>query len=94
MKYKIGICDDEISTCCELEDYVLKFFKEQADSVEVLVWNTAEEFINDVPFKTCVDILFLDIELPQKNGVEVGYYIRNSMDDAGMNIIYISSKTT
>ena len=51
MKYRIGICDDEISTCSELEQYITDYFKEQLDSVEVLVWNTAEEFIKDVPEK-------------------------------------------
>ena len=50
--------------------------------------------INDVPEKTDLDILFLDIELPEKNGVDVGYYIRESMMNVGMHIIYISSKTS
>lgn len=94
MRYRIGICDDEISTCSELEKYILECFKDKIDNVEVLVWNSAETFMEDVPAKTYVDILFLDIELPGKNGVDVGYYIRESMSDAGMHIIYISSKTS
>ena len=61
MKYRIGICDDEISACSELEQYITDYFKEQTDSVEVLVWNSAEEFIKDVPEKVNVDILFLDM---------------------------------
>ena len=47
-----------------------------------------------MPEKTDLDILFLDIELPEKNGVDVGYYIRESMMNVGMHIIYISSKTS
>ena len=54
MKYRIGICDDEISACSELELYITDYFKEQTDSVEVLVWNSAEEFIKDVPEKVTV----------------------------------------
>lgn len=27
MKYRIGICDDEISTCSELEQYITDYLK-------------------------------------------------------------------
>ena len=94
MRYRIGICDDEISTCSELETCIQQCFRNKSDSVEIFVWNSAESFINDVPEKTDLDILFLDIELPEKNGVDVGYYIRESMMNVGMHIIYISSKTS
>ena len=94
MRYRIGICDDEISTCSEIEKCIQQRFRNKSDSVEVFVWNSAESFINDVPEKTDLDILFLDIELPEKNGVDVGYYIRESMMNVGMHIIYISSKTS
>ena len=79
MRYRIGLCDDEISTCSVLEKYIIDCFKEKGDNVEVFVWNSAESFIEDVPQKTCLDILFLDIELPGKNGIDVGYYIRESI---------------
>lgn len=92
MRYRIGLCDDEISTCSVLEKYIIDCFKEKGDNVEVFVWNSAESFIEDVPQKTCLDILFLDIELPGKNGIDVGYYIRESIVDIGMHIIFISSK--
>lgn len=94
MRYRIGICDDENSTCSELEIYIAECFKGKSDSVDVLVWNSAESFIEDVPEKINLDVLFLDIELPGKNGIDVGYYIRESMSDVGMHIIYISSKTS
>ena len=38
------------------------------------------------------DILFLDIELPGMNGVEVGKYIRDILRNTDMFMIYISSK--
>lgn len=94
MKYRIGICDDEGFTCAELEKDVTDFFRKQEDDVEVFVWNTAEGFMEDVPSKVNLDILLLDIELPKKSGVDVGYYIRETIADAGMNIIFISSKTS
>ena len=52
MRYRIGICDDEISTCSEIETCIQQRFRNKSDSVEVFVWNSAESFINDVPEKT------------------------------------------
>ncbi|MDO5383203.1 MAG: LytTR family DNA-binding domain-containing protein [Eubacteriales bacterium] len=94
MIYRIGICDDEKSTCCELEEIIIEYFKAYDNNVETFVWNSAEDFMNDVPAKMRVDILFLDIELPGRNGVDVGNYIRGVCGDEGMHIIYISSKTS
>ena len=42
--------------------------------------------------KEDIDILFLDIELPGENGVSVGEYIRNVMENENLFLIYISSK--
>lgn len=89
MTYRIGICDDENSTCSELENYIIDYFRYTTDNVDVHVWKSAEAFINDVPDKVNIDILFLDIELPGKNGIDVGHYIRETLSDAGMHIIYI-----
>ena len=47
MRYRIGICDDEISTCSEIETCIQQRFRNKSDSVEVFVWNSAESFINN-----------------------------------------------
>lgn len=91
--YQIGICDDEISTCSELEKILLDYFKILGLEVEINIWYCAENFIKDVPSKINPDILFLDIEMPGENGVRVGEYIREDINNDVMHIIYISSKT-
>lgn len=35
MRYRIGICDDEISTCSEIETCIQQRFRNKSDSVEV-----------------------------------------------------------
>ncbi len=72
MVYQIGICDDEISTCSELEKILIDYFKMAGLDVQINIWYRAEDFIRDVPQKIKVDLLFLDIEMPGKNGVHVG----------------------
>lgn len=93
MIYQIGICDDENSTCSELENILIDYFKVSGLNVQVNVWNCAEDFMRDVPLKVKVDLLFLDIELPNYNGIYVGEYIRNDINNYAMHIIYVSSKT-
>ena len=39
-----------------------------------------------------INILFLDIELPGKDGVMVGKYIREVLEEENIFLIYISSK--
>ena len=94
MRYRIGICDDEKFTCKEIEDTIIKFFHTIDADIETYVWYDAETFMKDVPAKVELDILFLDIELPGYNGVDVGNYIRESCNNDGLHIIYISSKTS
>ncbi len=92
MNYRIAICDDEISICSELENVILEFAKNNDYRFDVEVWHTAESCCADL-LKFNPDILFLDIELPGDNGVTVGKYIRDMINDNGMTIIFISHKS-
>lgn len=93
MIYRIGICDDEQLTCSELENYINEIFGCKDDKAEIYVWNSGEALKKDISNGVKIDILFLDIELPDSNGIELGKYIRNYMKNMSMNIVYISSMT-
>lgn len=93
MQYKIGICDDELVTCTDLENIILGYYSNNLYQVEVYVWNSGEKCCEDMRHGNKVNILFLDIELPGMNGVDTGKYIRETMNDQATKIIYISSKT-
>ena len=91
--YQIGICDDEVSTAAQLETMVYDFFAKLHYAVEVTVWYSGEDFCRSTEAGNEYDILFLDIELPNMNGVGVGKFIRDEMNNQRMQIVYISSKT-
>ena len=90
---RIGICDDEQLTCSELENYINEIFECKDDEAEIYVWNSGEALKKDISNGVKIDILFLDIELLDSNGIELGKYIRNYMKNMSMNIVYISSMT-
>lgn len=90
--YNIGICDDGENICSQIEGMLIKYAKENNIKTEVFVWYTGESLKEYLSQGKHLDILFLDIELFKLTGIEVGDYIRNCLDNMGMQIIYISGK--
>ena len=90
--YKIAICDDEKNICASLEEGIDRFFNERNEECEVEVWYDSDSFCKQVEEYKPI-ILFLDIELPNNNGVYVGKYIRTTLKNDRINIVYISHKT-
>lgn len=90
--YNIGICDDGKNICASLEEIVLSYAEKNKRRMDVQVWYTGEELCTYLERGGKLDILFLDIELFQLSGIEVGHFIRNKMEDRGMQIIYISGE--
>ncbi len=90
--YRIGICDDDKELCSGLEEQIYQIATELSVIVEVEVWCSGESILNDLQNGTRLDLIFLDIELVQKNGISVGKFIRSEMDDIQTHIVYISSK--
>ena len=91
--HKIAICDDEKNVCSRLDELIYKFFKDRSERCEVEVWYDSYSLCRQIG-EYNPDILFLDIELPNNNGVYVGKFIRNTLQNDLMNIVYISHKTS
>lgn len=90
--YRIGICDDDKILCSALEEQIYALEEELKEKFEVEVWYSGETIQSDLEKGIQFDLIFLDIELAQKNGIEVGGFIRNEMEDLKTHIVYISSK--
>lgn len=92
--YIIGICDDGKNTCTFFEENVLQYAKRNNLSMDIKIWYTGEGVCKYLEQGGHLDILFLDIELIKVTGIEVGLFVRNTMEDRGMQIIYISGKSS
>lgn len=92
--YNIGICDDGKNTCAALEEMVRLYAQKNKIKMDAKVWYTGEELCQYLEQGGHLDILFLDIELFEVTGIEVGDFIRNKMEDRGMQIVYISGKSS
>lgn len=89
---RVVICDDEKSTCSEIEQRLRLFAFEKCIKLEVDVFFDGGTLTEYLKREKAPDILFLDIELPGMNGVEVGKYIRDILKNTDMFLVYISSK--
>ncbi|NBH15749.1 DNA-binding response regulator [Lachnospiraceae bacterium] len=90
--YRVGICDDDKILCSLLEEQLQKLSADMLVKFEIEVWYSGESLECDLKKGIGLDILFLDIELLQKNGIEIGTFIRDEMGDTDTHIVYISSK--
>lgn len=94
MMYSIGICDDGINTCSAIEEMIVEYCKKQNIEAEIKVWYTGEKICDYLKQGNHLDVLFLDIELSKLNGIQVGNYIREQIEDRRIQIVYISGKTS
>ena len=90
--YRVGICDDDKVLCSLLEEQIQGLSAEFSVKFEIEVWYSGESLESDLKKGVGLDILFLDIELLQKNGIAIGAFIRDEMEDTDTHIAYISSK--
>ena len=86
----IAICDDEEILCSQLEEMLFKIARENGEQLDIEVFYSGEELYKHLGQDVQYDIIFLDIELDVMSGVEVGYKIRNELQNDITQIVYIS----
>ena len=91
--YWVGICDDGEQICTHMEKIVQSYAQERMKQMETVLFHSGETLCDYLKKGKRFDILFLDIELFEMNGIQVGDFIRNQLQDRSTQIIYISGKT-
>lgn len=91
MQINIGICDDEIVICAQVEQMLIEILSREAVQYEIEIFQTGQELCESMK-KIKYDLIFLDIELPDMDGIAIGSYIRETLHNEQMQIAYISMK--
>lgn len=90
---KVAICDDEVIIAALIEKMVLEYSQERDLLLEIEVFSSGEELIAFMEKGNKVDLLFLDIVFSEgMNGVEIGEFIRNRLDDQLLKLVYVSGQ--
>ncbi len=87
---KIAICEDDLKTAGYIEQTLLDYAKNKMFKADINVYYSAEELYADILGGIRYDMLFLDIELRDVNGIHLGYLIRNKVKDRSAMIAFIS----
>ncbi len=88
----IAICDDEIVLANEIEQIIIMFARNTQESINVDVFYTGDDLMDSLN-NNVYDMIFLDIELGNTTGIDLGNKIRNEFCDYTCKIVFISAKT-
>lgn len=86
---RIIICDDEKSIQTLLRQKTTHFFAEKNIPCEILCCGSGEEVLSLAKQGTAIDLLFLDIQMPGKNGMEIAKTLRKKQED--ILIIFVTA---
>lgn len=88
---RIAICDDEKELIQQVTTYILKAANTFNEKIEVDGYDDSRILAKSL-YEEKYDIIFLDIQMPYMDGVTLGRYIREELDDNVTEIVYISSE--
>lgn len=89
MKYRIAICDDEQNQIEYITSIVTSWSNHKGHSYEIRTFASAEAFLFEYEEDKAYDILLLDVEMKNMNGIELAKRIRK--DNNRAEIIFITS---
>ena len=85
-----AICEDNAQSLLYIKKQIESMFEQMGECIECSCFSCAKELLDSIRNKTDYDILFLDIDMPEMNGIELSKIIRK--EDFNGIIVFISNK--
>ena len=90
--YRIGICDDDLIFCGQIEQYLFDCCSNFDMQMEIIIFVQGTELLSNIASEGPFDLLFLDIKLADINGVSIGKILRSNIANEVTQIVYVSSQ--
>lgn len=90
---RIAVVDDEEAICEQIERLLIKISEIMQANFQIEIYYSGEGLISDLKKNQKFDLIFLDIELYEFNGIDVGHYIRDDSCDDSTQIAFVSGKS-
>ena len=88
MNYKIAICDDSSADAVYVSGFVEAWAKERGYAVQLQKFSSAEQFLFHYAEDKQYDILLLDVEMGEMDGVSLAKRVRQ--ENETMQIVFIT----
>ncbi len=79
--FKIAVCDDDLNICSLIENALLSYQNEFDFCIDIEVFYSAKELFSYIKNGNSFDLIYLDLEIPNMTGLELGAALRCYMDD-------------
>lgn len=90
---RIAICDDEKEIIEDLRQILIKLAAKYNEKLDIDGFCQSKELVMEIGNGEKYDMLFLDIQMPGESGIDLGKYIRNTLEDNLTQIVYISGES-
>lgn len=91
--YMIAICDDDVAACAEIERHLLAYARTENVQLEAEVFLGGKELSERLKKPGIhFQLLFLDIELGDTDGITVGNMLREELANERTQIVFISHR--
>lgn len=88
---KVAFCDDDQSVLDELKNLLTQYCTRRGQEIEHASFYSSLELLNEIEKGVRYDILFLDVILPNENGIDIAKEIRQY--DSVIKIIFLTSSS-
>lgn len=89
---RIAIVDDTVEVCYRIEGMLYEISESIDDRILTEHYYNGEALCEDLGSGKAYDIILLDIEMENTNGIQTARYIREGLGNALQQIVFISAK--
>lgn len=89
---QIAICDDDHAVCAQLREWIEEYTEQERLEINLMVFFSAEELLDSLSAGHWFDMVFQDIELPKKSGLDIAEELRKYVECHQVVIDFISGK--
>lgn len=90
---RIAVVDDELPVCDALNEIIEEAAAKISIRSEIDCFQSGDEFIRQLDNGNEYHLIFLDIEMQNGNGLDVGYYIREVQNNYSEQIVFVTGKS-